>query len=236
MTAQFSPDILCFMRFSKQAVAVAVEDITDCIASALNGEKTVLWLTSGGSCVDAQVRVMKRLRESVSSRLVNLSILPVDERYGVCGHADSNSEQMRQAGFAPDAAVWHDVLAGNLPFAETIDAYTEQAQAAFAAAEVVVATLGMGADGHIAGLLPNSPAVREMASSVVGYAWNDHERMTLGAAVLRQIDHVFLLVYGDTKQTALTRLRANTESFEDLPAKILYDFDDVTIYNEYIQT
>lgn len=194
----------------------------------------MLWFVSGGSCVPAQVNIMQQLVTS-HAELANLTILPVDERFGAYGHSNSNSEQMRQAGFKPGAATWVDVLEKNLPFDETVDHYSKVVHDALCA-RTVIATLGMGPDGHTAGLLPDSAAIEDTVSTVIGYNWSDYTRMTTGIAPLLKINTVYVLAYGESKQTALTRLRTNTEPLEILPAKLLYDIPSVTVYNDYITT
>jgi 6-phosphogluconolactonase/glucosamine-6-phosphate isomerase/deaminase len=144
--------------------------------------------------------------------------------------------QMRAAGFEPGDATWYDVLKKNLPMPETVSYYAQLAENAFATATTVVATLGMGPDAHTAGILPGSPAATDTTSTVVGYSWSDYERMTLGMPMLLKIDSAFLLAYGEAKKEALERLRKNEEPVEELPAKILYDITDVTVYNDFIQT
>lgn len=224
------------MKFTKDSVEDAVQAVFERIAQALKADQHVLWLTSGGSCIAAQVDVMERLRETLPEEIARLTVMPVDERFGSTGHADSNSEQMRKAGFNAGRATWHDVLSNSLPLQETITHYSEIAAEAFAGADVVVATLGMGPDAHTAGCLPESPAVTDTVSTVVGYEWSDYTRMTLGISELLKINVAFLLAYGESKKEALERLHANNEPVEKLPAKILYDIADVTVYNDYIQT
>ena len=224
------------MKFSIRTSVEAVSYITTYITSKLQTGQEVLWLTSGGSATTVQVEIMKHLRDDASDWLGKLTILPVDERYGEYGHENSNSTQMRAAGFEPGDATWYDVLEKNLPMPETISHYTELAENAFATATTVVATLGMGPDAHTAGVLPGSPAVTDTTSTVVGYSWSDYERITLGIPMLLKIDSAFLLAYGEAKKEALERLRKNEEPVEELPAKILYDITDVTVYNDFIQT
>jgi 6-phosphogluconolactonase/glucosamine-6-phosphate isomerase/deaminase len=224
------------MKFTTVSTQESIAAISDSLQRLLASGKKVLWLTSGGSAIQAQVAIMTTLREVIPDALTNLIILPVDERYGGYGHEMSNSAQMRAAGFNPGAAAWHDVLIDNLPMAETVQAYATLAEDAFAQAEVVVATLGMGPDAHTAGLLPGSPAVTDTTSTVVGYSWTDYERLTLGIPVLLQIDTAWLLAYGDAKKEALERLHTNADPIERLPAKILYDIADATVYNDFINT
>ncbi|QQS19591.1 6-phosphogluconolactonase [Candidatus Saccharibacteria bacterium] len=224
------------MKYSTEGIDLAKAEIATVLAGELKSGKRLLWLVSGGSCVAVQVDVMKRLREAAPDKLSLLTILPVDERFGRHGHENSNSAQMQKAGFKPEKAKWLDVLNKNQPMAETVSYYAQLAEDAMAEADVVVATLGMGADAHTAGLLPESPALTDTVSTVVGYSWSDFARMTLGVPMLLKINHAWVLAYGETKKESLKRLQRNAESVEHLPAKILYDLASVTVYNDYIQT
>jgi len=224
------------MKFVTEGVEQASQAIFANISGRLRDGKTVLWLVSGGSAVASQVQIMQQLQAALPQALANLTVLPVDERYGVKSHESSNTFQMQTAGFSPGAAYWPDILEGNLPLSETVSHYSMVASDALAAAEYVVATLGMGADGHTAGILPGSPAVTDTTSTVVGYSWSDYERMTLGVPALLQIDAAYVLAYGESKKSALERLYKNDEPVELLPAKILYDLPVVTVYNDYIES
>ena len=223
------------MRFVCEGKENAIDTISAVLAQLLSENHHVVWLTSGGSCIEIQVEIMQRLRQTVEPKLSFLTILPVDERYGPAGFADSNTSQMRLQGFDPGAAKWIDVLAINEPFAETISRYSQTVTESFAAAHTTIATLGMGPDAHTAGVLPDSPATTDMTSTVLGYEWSDYTRMTLGISSLLQLDQAFLLAYGATKEPALLRLRQNVEPVETLPAKLLYDVPDVSVYNDYIE-
>ncbi len=224
------------MNFTTADSKTAIKNIVQQLQRSLASDKPVLWLVSGGSAVAAQVTVMQQLSQSVPDTLANLTILPVDERYGPAGHADSNSEQMRRAGFAPEPATWVDVLGEGGTLSETLEHYETLVEDSFARAKTVVATLGLGADGHTAGVLPDSPAVLDSTATVIGYNWSDFERMTLGLAQLQQIDQAFVLAYGDTKCSALQRLHDNQDLLSSLPAKVLYDIPSVTVYNDCLES
>ena len=86
-----------------RAIAVRIGD-------DLTQGKRVLWLVSGGSNIAAEVAVMQMLTAQSKDKLQNLAILPMDERYGPQGHKDSNTEQLRAAGFSVGVAAWVDVL------------------------------------------------------------------------------------------------------------------------------
>lgn len=222
------------MQFLRENQEKAERAVAERIASGLRSGKRVLWLTSGGSNVAAEVKIMQLVRERADSELGGLAILPMDERYGQPGHAYSNTEALRKAGFAPGAATWVDVLAHDADFEQTVSFYGEVAAAALANAGVIVGQFGVGGDGHTAGILPGSPATDPGEVAVVGYEWSDYQRMTLTPAALKRVQVAYVLAYGAGKKAALKRLQKNTEPLEDLPAKILYDIPEVYVYNDHI--
>jgi 6-phosphogluconolactonase/glucosamine-6-phosphate isomerase/deaminase len=224
------------MKIVEGTPSDAVSAIAGRISDELRSGKRVLWLVSGGSNIQLEVDVMNQLQESGTVRLSGLAILPVDERYGEPGHADSNTAQLRNAGFDPGTAVWVDVLTHNVPFDQTMSFYNDVASTAFANASVVIAQFGMGGDGHIAGMLPDSPGVSAEPVVVIGYEWSDYTRMTLSADILRGVQVAYVPAFGKSKEKALDRFRANTEPFEKLPAKLLYELPEVFIYTDQLKT
>lgn len=220
------------MRF----VSGVPEDIEQAIATRIDTGlaqgRHVLWLTSGGSNVGLQVEIMRRLHTTIPDRLERLSILPLDERYGPPGHADSNVQQLRAAGFEPGAARWLDILAADLPLPATVERYTEAARSAFAEADLIVGQFGMGTDGHVAGILPDSPACTDDAATVIGYDWSDYTRLTLSIDMLKKVQVAYVAAFGESKRPAIERLGHNDEPAEKLPAKILYDIAEAYVYTD----
>lgn len=177
---------------------------------------------------------MQLVAKQAPDNLASLLILPMDERYGPADHEDSNYRQMREAGFEPHEAMWIDVLSRNEPLQETVTYYSELVRAAFAAADTIVGVFGLGTDGHTAGVLPDSPAVNETVSSVVGYDSPPFIRLTLTPQELVKTSVAYVLAYGETKKEPLERLRANKEPIEKLPAKLHYDIPEVYVYNDQL--
>jgi len=220
------------MKFVEGVPTDAVTAIAGRISDELLRGKRVLWLVSGGSNVGLQVQIMNEVRAKAADRLEGLAILPMDERYGEYGHKDSNSQQMREAGFDPGKATWVDVLTHNVPFDQTVSFYSDVATTAFANAGVVVSQFGLGPDAHIAGLLPDSPAISAEPVVVIGYEWSDYIRLTLSPEMLKTVQVGYVPAFGENKRTALKRLKKNDEPFEKLPAKLLYDLPEVYVYTD----
>ncbi len=224
------------MKFACVSVDNAVDDMVEGISSALADGKRVVWLVCGGSNIGAQVEVMSSLREKSSETLKNLTIIPMDERYGKQGHQDSNYFQMQTAGFEPGEAVWVDVLSGNISLDETVEKYSDLVRHVFEGADLVVGTFGMGADGHTAGVLPLSAAVHETVLPVVGYEAPGFTRMTMTPNWLSHCSRAWLFAYGEQKATALHNLAEHTLPLDAMPAGLLYEIADVTVYNDLINS
>lgn len=222
------------MIFKTQDPSEVILEITTALKNALERHEHVLWLVSGGSNVSLQVAIMKSLHKDYPELLESLTILPMDERYGPEGHEDSNYQQMLEAGFDAGDAHWYDVLVNDLPLAETVTYYTDLTEEVFAEAQYVIGTFGMGTDGHTAGILPRSPAVVDDTSVVVGYEASDFTRMTLTPQVLVRCNEAYLIAYGTQKSSALEKLAQSDLSLREMPAKLLVDIAEVTVYNDVI--
>jgi 6-phosphogluconolactonase/glucosamine-6-phosphate isomerase/deaminase len=224
------------MKFLREDTEAATYAIAQSICDGLSAEKRVLWLISGGSNIAVEKSVMDMVRNHANGKLTGLAILPIDERYGPAGHKDSNIQALRDAGFDPGAATFVDVLMHNTPFDQTVSFYSEVAATALSNASIIVGQFGMGSDGHIAGIKPESPATEPDESTVAGYEWGDYSRMTLMPAALRQVTVGFLVAYGADKKKPLVQLQKKTVPFKRLPARLLYELSDVRVYNDQIES
>jgi len=210
--------------------------IAKAICDGLFDGKRVLWLVSGGSNIAVEKDIMDMLRDHAGDHLTGLAVMPMDERYGPPGHKDSNAQLLRAAGFNPGVSTFVDVLLHNTPFDQTVSFYSDVAATALAGADIIVGQFGMGPDGHVAGIKPDSPATEADESTVAGYDWEDYRRMTLMPAALRQITTGFLVAYGDDKRGPLKHLQENDEPFAALPAVLLYELPDVYVYNDQMES
>ena len=220
------------MKWSVDTAQDATAQIVQYFRGLTKTKHSILLLVSGGSAIAIEADVLRQMADCPEI----LGVLPMDERFGLQGHNDSNIAQLNKGLHTNSPVAVHDVLNQNLPFSDTVEHYSALAQDLFARADHIVGIFGIGTDGHTAGILPHSPATTDNVSTVIGYTWQDYERITLGANALAQINTAFVLAYGDSKKQALGRIKANDESFEALPAKVLHDIPDVTIYNDFIKS
>ncbi|MFZ1458933.1 MAG: 6-phosphogluconolactonase [Candidatus Saccharimonadales bacterium] len=223
------------MKFIREDRDQAVATIAETIIQGLYDNGGLVWLVSGGSNIEPQCAVMAAVkRECSDEQIARMMIVAVDERYGSPGHDDSNYAQLHRAGFDPGTASWVDVLAAGTTFDETVQAYDKLMRQILDAATTVVATLGLGADAHTAGILPESPATQDTDQMVLGYEWKDYRRMTSTRRVLLRTTTTYVLAYGESKHDALRRLNDNNETFVQLPSRVLYELPSVYVYNDLI--
>lgn len=209
-----------------------VADLTERLARELAGGKRVLWLVSGGSNVPASVQVMDSIAAGLSR---NLSVSLADERYGKPGHPDSNWEQLMQAGFDGKHAALLPVLKSGASFEQTIKDYERLVEQGLAGNDVVIAQLGIGPDGHIAGILPGSPAAAETKALVSGYETPVFKRLTLTLPALRRLTAVYAFAFGEPKQEALAALQAGSQSPARQPAQILNELPEAYVYSDQVR-
>jgi len=220
------------MKFTNTDLTTAVSEVTSALQNSLTNHH-VLWLVSGGSCVEPQCEILHALR---ADSLPNLTVMLVDERYGAPLHTDSNYAKLVQAGFQRKGLNFADILSNNLSLQETVENFSSALSNALTSSDYVFATLGLGGDGHTAGILPNSPAVYDTISSAVGYEWSDFTRISAGLSVLSRLDEAYVLAFGEAKHDAILRLQQGNELIEQLPALILCDIGSVTVYNDSIKS
>jgi len=202
------------------------------LVEELEGGKKVLWLVPGGSNIPLSVEVMKQLPDELTD---NLTIYLTDERYGEVDHPDSNARQLREAGFNPKRAraVW--VLARDLSLEDTCEQYAMSVSAAFEAADFVIAQMGMGADGHVCGILPGTVAV-DSDKLVVGYVTETFTRITLSPKALRNnVDVAYVFALGDEKREALANLLSKDLPLSEQPAQILKKLPEAYVYNDLLE-
>jgi 6-phosphogluconolactonase/glucosamine-6-phosphate isomerase/deaminase len=194
----------------------------------LQAKKKVLWLLSGGSAIAVAVAVSKSLK---ASELDNLTVTLVDERYGAVGHHNSNGAQLEKAGFELPGANLQPVLI-NADINRTTSSFKKVIESHFQSADYKLALIGIGPDGHTAGILPNSPAINS-PNMVASYKADDYgQRVTITPRALTMLDEAVVYAGSEAKHEQLKRLEQDLP-IETQPAQILKQIKKVTIFNDY---
>lgn len=210
----------------------AVEELAAKLASSLI-QGRVLWLVCGGSNIPLSVAAMNILRARVGTEeLENLTIALTDERYGPVGHADSNWQQLQNAEFNFEGVQSIPILIG-APLDETVATYALRLEEAFDTHPMVVAQFGIGSDGHIAGILPHSPAATD-ARPVCAYDAPPYTRITLTFRAFEYIMIGYAFVFGDAKYEAVQRLVNETLPLTHMPSQVLKQLPEAYLYSDQL--
>ncbi len=209
----------------------AISALAKRLIHELTEGQLVLWLVSGGSNAMAAVKTMDQIPDDLSRKL---SVMPVDERYGAPGHKDSNWSQLLQANFPAKQARLIPVLEAGLNFEQNIESYSQLVAQAFANHHTVVGLLGIGEDGHIAGILPNSAACQADSDLVAGYEALPLKRMTLTFPALKRLTAAYTFVFGANKLPALRQLKSQALPLKVQPAQILKTLPEAYVYNDQL--
>lgn len=212
-------------------ISQGVTDLSTDLVLNLKAGKKILWLICGGSNVSAGVEILNVLkRAAIPSELQNLTVSLTDERFGPVGHPDSNWKQIVDAGFDFNAVNSIPVLEAK-SLEETVDSYSKNIKVAMQTNDVTIGLFGMGADGHIAGVLPNTIGV-ESVEVGCGYVSEKFTRITLTLNTLKGIDSAYLFAFGGSKLEALDSLKNKDISLNEQPAQVLKDIRQAKVYSD----
>lgn len=204
--------------------------LSELLRSNLRSGNRVLWLLPGGSNIPISVSIMATLPPDLTS---NLTLALTDERYGPTGHPDSNWKQLQDAGFNPQQATCLYTLGEQqLNLADTAQVYAQALEAQCQASDIVIGQFGMGPDGHIAGILPHTPAV-ETNAFVVGYHTDKFDRITTSFRAIQSCAVAYVFAFGPDKLEALQNLQLSVE-LSTQPAQVLKLLPAAYVYNDQI--
>ncbi|MBC7707734.1 6-phosphogluconolactonase, partial [Polaromonas sp.] len=113
------------------------------------------------------------------------------------------------------------------------DNYELSALQAFTDADIIIGQFGIGSDGHIAGILPASPAVTSLAF-VAAYTHPPYERLTLTGHALRRVTAAYVLAFGADKQVALNALETKSLTYSEQPSQILKELPEAYVFSDQI--
>lgn len=207
-----------------------IQKAVQIINSELSRGGTVVLFLSGGSLIPHEVAIVGQLKPPSAERLL---LMQVDERYGRLGHADSNWQKLLTAHLETVGLTFEPVLTGG-DFASTIERYNEITEKRLAQATLSIGLLGIGADGHTAGILPHSVATVARDRLVVGYQGPDFQRITLSLPAIEQLDVALVYVDAQEKAAALRNLQMDI-SVDEQPAQVLKHVKETYIYSNHIK-
>lgn len=201
------------------------------IIELLDEGHKVLWLLSGGSGGQVCIDVSKILK---SHNLENLFVTMSDERYGEPGHPEENFHQLIKRGLElPGATMYRPLIIGVRE--DIANVFNSKLGELYKQTDYHIALLGIGSDGHTAGIKPHSYAV-DSTQNVESFVGDDFERITVTPALLGQFDEVIVQAYGSEKHEIMEKLlniSAKDIDMQSFPAGIIKKIPKVTIWSDY---
>lgn len=223
----------------------AVSDVlTHKVAKHLIINEPVLLLASGGSSAPIVAEVLQELEKdkllSPEKMKLLLMISLIDERFGVEGHLESNWTLLKSLGLEESFATKNPILKSNTntenDLKEATDsfvAFLERAVKKQKNRELhICGIFGIGADGHTAGILPDSPATLEEKNKLaVAYKSEIYTRITISPLFFEYIDYAACWVSGKSKQKVLQILQTKVPP-QIQPAQYLKRCKHCEIYTD----
>lgn len=157
-----------------------------------------------------------------------------DERYGPLGHKDSNWQQLIEKGFNLPQALLVPILTGEDRATTTLK-FNEVLNREFMRVEYKIGLFGVGADGHTAGILPESGAVSS-EDLAFGYDTPTFSRITITPKVIEKLDEAVVFMQGEEKWEVVKDLLEKNIEITKQPAQILKKVPLLTIFTDYLKT
>jgi len=207
-----------------------------------NKDIPILLLLSGGSSL--------QLIEGIEAKYLtrSLTVTALDERYSSdekvnnfaqIAHSDFYEMLMRHGANVIDTRVHHDESQNDLAkrYEEGLRTWISKNPKG-----KIIATMGIGEDAHIAGIVPHNNEVHlfnklfDSSNWIASYDAGDKnpypERVTTTLTFLRKIDHAVVYVVGDNKKEALDNTLREENNLHTFPARIVHQMKDVHIYTD----
>lgn len=205
--------------------------ILDPISSNLNLGKKVLLFVTGGSSIAVGVKISEIIKNKNLNNLKNLTIMLTDERYGEVSHKDSNYFNLLDKGFNISGAKVIPVLNGD-SFEKTVSDFNSNLEEELAMADYKIGLFGVGADGHTAGILPNSESAYS-PQFACGYKGPDFLRITMTFNSISKLDKAVACILGESKWGVVESLRDKDIPKEEQPSQALKEVPSFTIFTDY---
>jgi 6-phosphogluconolactonase/glucosamine-6-phosphate isomerase/deaminase len=217
----------CLVNNSHQVV----DKISQNLIASLQQNDSILWLLSGGSNINLEVAIMEQIPADLTTKL---TISLIDERYGRFNHPDSNFFQLIQANFQAKKAKLISILdSKNLSLEKTVENFEKKISLINQQSTTIV-QIGLGLDGHIAGILPNSPAIKS-PKTISAYNSQPFTRITFNLTTFKNFDQINLVALDNSKKTILKQLhQSSSKNIDNFPANYLNELNQVFVYNKWV--
>jgi 6-phosphogluconolactonase len=222
-------EILSASSSIQSQMTEAAKNIFAVLASRPSGEPLVLGVCGGRSVVGLLRAILEESRNQPQDIMRRVQFFMVDERVVPLSDQQSNFGGLKNQLFD---TLLHDGLIREEQL-HPFEASPGEAERACVVYErelkrfggsFAVTVLGMGEDGHVAGLFPNHAVLSQTGSSF--YSFQDSpkpppHRMTASMSLVCQSSLIILLALGEAKREAWNLFRDESVSISTCPAKMV---------------
>lgn len=208
-----------------------------------NLRKKILFLTSGGSAL----KLVEYIDPKIITKDFTISVL--DERFSKEPNIN-NFAQLTKTQFFNQAKInGANFIKTMVQKDETLEQFANHFELELKNWKqsnpegVVIITMGMGPDGHTAGIMPfpeDPELFKQLFCSenlVIGYDAKDKNEYPLRVTasitfLIEKIDYAIIFVLGSNKRDALEKLFDEKVGVETIPAKVIFEMKDVSLFTD----
>lgn len=177
--------------------------------------QTALFL-SGGSTPKTLYQTLSK-----EQKLKVGAVALVDERFGLPMHQDSNEKMISDTGlfeYLRSLKVPIETILNGKDIENAKKDYEDKIGNLFNNYKQKIAILGIGEDGHTAGIPAGSYNSKDLVIKIDDFLSEFKKRITLTFTALEIMDKLIVLVFGDGKKWALEKMFSNGP-IEKIPAR-----------------
>lgn len=231
--------------------------LIDTLRLYLNTSQKILLLLSGGSAINLYADLAQFLENFPLSQNL-LSIAQVDERFQPLQFTDNskqitgethkklissniiNAVEIGKTGLwnvCKDRKIPYFLISQEKTLIESAKEYNQVIEKLFKQYIYKLAVLGIGEDGHTAGLAPGHKSSWQKEELVVGYRNEGKfpQRITLTPNALLQLDQAIVVVSGKRKKQIVSTIldKRNLSLTNKYPAVILHSIPKVDLFVDF---
>lgn len=197
-----------------------------------------LVLLSGGSTVNLYGRLADFIKSSAGD-FGFLTFAQADERFRPENNDDINAKVIAGTGLneaCKQKGIKFFTVSQNPGFEDSVSEYNVNMTKLFKENTYKTAILGIGPDGHTAGLLPGHRMNWERQDMAVGYenVGSYKKRITLTPYAIRQLDLATVVAKGPEKQEALSKIFGEVKltDTDKFPGLIIREIKEADLFTD----
>ncbi len=223
-------------------------------------KEKILILLSGGSVINLYKKLAGYIR-SANIKNDSLVVGQVDERFkpenSKLETRNSNKTSKINSQIIGETGLWEVCNKKSIPYylvsqegtlEESAEKYDQTISKLFKEYTYKIAVLGIGEDGHTAGLLPGYEKAWNIDKFVVGYKIDDgqnkamaiscpnifRQRITVTPKTLQDLDQVLVVASGENKKEAIREILdpVNENNINKYPAVLLQKIKEVDLFTD----